>query len=227
MQGYGPITDVNTIGERLKWARAQRGLTQAQLAKRVGVSQGSVANAEAGTRGRPRDLLGLAQALNASPNWLETGHGEWQADSPNVSFLKPAGKVPLISWAAAEAWVDVQNRLQPVEADQWVDVFDTQPGEDAFALLVSGDSMTSPLAGSHSFPNGTIIVVDPARGWSAGDFVVAKDAQTEKATFKCLAYDGGRWFLKPLNPVYPIVEIDDPSYRVIGRVTEFILRGKV
>ena len=116
---------------------------------------------------------------------------------------------------------------QPGEAEQWIDAYETQPGEQAFALRVDGDSMTSPYPGDISFPDGSIIIVDPARACDAGDYVVAKDVSTQKATFKKLVQDGGRWFLKPLNPSYPTIEIDDPAMRVIGRVTESQIRRKL
>jgi len=87
--------------------------------------------------------------------------------------------------------------------------------------------MTNPYPGELSFPDGTVIIVDPGRAVGAGDYVVAKDVATQQATFKRLAHDGGRWYLKPLNPTYPTIEIDDPSVRVIGRVIEYRMGGKL
>lgn len=106
------------------------------------------------------------------------------------------------------------------EADEWVQTYDCTPTNNAFALRVEGDSMTNPNPEDISFPNGSLIIVDPNQQASAGHYVVAKDVQTQRATFKKLMHDGGRWFLKPLNPAYPTIEIDDPSIRVIGRVIE-------
>lgn len=226
IQGAGLITNVKTIGERIKWARSTRGLTQAALAKKAGVSQSSIGNAESGTRDRPRELLSIARALEASPTWLETGKGEWQDEASNVVPLPKRRRIPVISWVQAGMFMDVYDNFSPGDADDWIET-DTIPGDHAFALRVTGDSMTSPNVGQVSFPDGTVITVDPDRDSNAGDFVVAKDISTQKATFKQLVYDGGRWFLKPLNPSYPTVEIDDPSIRVIGRVTESQLRRKL
>lgn len=227
MQYCGLITNVKTIGERIRWARDQRGLTQAALAAKAGVSQGTIGNAESGTRGKPRELLKIARALMASPDWLESGRGAWNQQESNVETVNVRRRVPLISWVRAGSFGDVNDQFHPGEAEEWADVLDTQPGAHAFALRVTGDSMTSPIPGDRSFPDGTIIIVDPGRSADAGDFVVAKDVSTQKATFKRLVYDGGRWFLKPLNPTYPTVEIDDPAIRVIGRVIEYQLRGKL
>ena len=86
--------------------------------------------------------------------------------------------------------------------------------------------MTSTGAGV-SFPEGTIIIVDPERAPKAGDYVVAKDVIHQKATFKKLTTDGSAWYLKPLNPAYPTKEIDDPAMRVIGVVIEYQTGGKL
>jgi len=61
------------IAERLKQARKTLNLTQAELAKKAKVSQGTIGNIEAGLRDRPRELLAIAAALNVDPCWLETG----------------------------------------------------------------------------------------------------------------------------------------------------------
>lgn len=227
MQVPGLITVVNTLAERLRWARAQRGLTQGQLAKRAGVSQGTIGNAESGIRDKPRELLKIARALQASPDWLESGRGDWRAEEVNFEEVAIQRRVPLISWVVAGNWLEVQDPYEPGDAQEWADAYDTRPGDHAFALRVTGDSMTNPIPGDRSFPDGTVIIVDPGRAASAGDFVIAKDVATQKATFKRLVSDGGRWFLKPLNPTYPTIEIDDPDIRVIGKVVEYQVRGKL
>lgn len=228
MQVPGLITVVNTLAERLRWARDQRGLTQGQLAKRSGVSQGTIGNVESGIRDKPRELLKIARALQASPDWLESGKGDWQAaEEANFEQVQVKRRVPLISWVRAGFWGSVEDHFNPGEAEEWAEAYDTRPGDNAFALRVTGDSMTSPIPGDRSFPDGTIIIVDPGRSASAGDFVIAKDVATEKATFKRLVSDGGRWFLKPLNASYPTIEIDHPDIRVIGKVVEYQTRGKL
>jgi transcriptional regulator with XRE-family HTH domain len=73
MQVPAVIVAMRTIAERLKQAREDRGLTQEQLAKAAGVSQGTIANLEAGLRNSPRKLLNIAEALKVSPRWLESG----------------------------------------------------------------------------------------------------------------------------------------------------------
>lgn len=76
MQVSAPITTVNTLAERVAWAREKAGLSQQELADKAGVSQGTIGNVESGARKRPRDLLEIARALRVSPDWLSSGKGE-------------------------------------------------------------------------------------------------------------------------------------------------------
>jgi len=95
----------------------------------------------------------------------------------------------------------------------------TSTSGTTYALMVEGDSMVS-TASTHSFPPGTVLIVDPERACNAGDYVIAKDVVTQRDVFKQLTTDGSRWFLRSLNPAYAPIEIDGPDLRVVGRVIE-------
>jgi len=60
----------NIIGKRLKDTRKLRKLTQAQLALKAGVSQGTIGNIESGLRGYGESLVDIANALEVSPEYL-------------------------------------------------------------------------------------------------------------------------------------------------------------
>ena len=216
----------DSLAVRLRTAREAAKLTQGKLAELSGVSQSDISKIERGATQSPAGLVELAVALGRDPLWLKTGQGSPESSVKNVTSVTSKSSVPLISWVAAGNLGEVEDMYQPGEADEWIACFESQPGKNAFALRVEGDSMTSPYPGEISFPSGTIIVIDPGRAAQAGDFVVAKDVLTQQATFKKLTYDGGRWFLKPLNPSYPTLEIDDPALRVIGRLVESQIRRK-
>lgn len=67
------ITDVKTLANRIKESRERLKLTQAELAKASGVSQGTIGNLESGIRKSAREILSIAAALGVSPQWLVTG----------------------------------------------------------------------------------------------------------------------------------------------------------
>jgi SOS-response transcriptional repressor LexA len=104
-------------------------------------------------------------------------------------------------------------------------VRDSQPSKDAFAVRVENDSMTAPGA-ALSFPEGTVLVIDPEVEATSGTYVLAADPHTGAATFKRLTNDAGTWWLMPLNPMYKAQQIDGPG-AVIGTVIEYWSGGKL
>lgn len=61
------------ISDRLRQARLAKELSQEELAKLAGVTQGTIANIENGHRKQPRGLLSIARALGIDPTYLLTG----------------------------------------------------------------------------------------------------------------------------------------------------------
>ena len=81
-----PITHVNTFGNRLRHARKLRKLTQAQLARACGLSQGAIGNYEADSRRSAKDVFRIAEALDVDPAWLAMGAGSMERpDIPRVT----------------------------------------------------------------------------------------------------------------------------------------------
>lgn len=65
-----------TFGERLWIARQGAGLTQARLAKVLGIAQNQISVWEAGTSGPKRDRLpAVAEAVKTTTDWLLNGKG--------------------------------------------------------------------------------------------------------------------------------------------------------
>lgn len=223
---------MSTYGSRLNAALERKKRSRADLAKAIGRTPQAIGQVINGTtKALTAENNSLAALyLDVNPHWLATGEGEMlphgtRVEAPNVVPAEPRVRVPIINWVQAGNWAEIEPHFDLSEAENWHDIYNGRPGRHAFALVVEGDSMVSPYPGDRSFPPGTVLVVDPDRGACAGDYVVAKDVSTQQATFKRLAHDAGRWYLKPLNPSYPTIEIDDPAMRVIGRVIEFSISG--
>ncbi|WP_095083365.1 S24 family peptidase [Pseudomonas sp. Irchel s3h17] len=123
-------------------------------------------------------------------------------------------RYPVISWVAAGAWAEAVEPFPPGFSDRY-ELSDYNSKGPAFWLEVKGDSMTSPVG--MSITEGTLILVDTEADVQSGKLVVAKLADSDQATFKKLVDDGGRRYLKPLNPAYP-TEMCAENCRIVGVV---------
>lgn len=122
---------------------------------------------------------------------------------------------PEISWVQAGVAMEALElpNIGACEAhpsDAWA-------GPNGFWLKVRGPSMTS--HGGVSFSEGMVILVAPGFDVESGQYVVAKMIDTNEATFKQFIRDSGRAFLKPLNPAFPTIEMDD-TWTIVGRVVD-------
>ena len=80
--------------------------------------------------------------------------------------------------------------------------------------------MTNPH-NKFSIPEGAIVVVDPEQQPNNGSIVVFRRKGEDEATLKQLKKDGGTQYLKPLNPQYPILTLDENCI-LIGKCLEVI-----
>lgn len=65
------------MATRIRMARLRAGITQNELADRIGVTRSAVANWEISTRPKPNvtNLAAIASATGVSLEWLATGRG--------------------------------------------------------------------------------------------------------------------------------------------------------
>lgn len=67
---------MKTLQERLIYAREQKQMSQAALGKAIGKTQSTIAALETGRNKGTTHIAKLAEILNVSAIWLETGEGE-------------------------------------------------------------------------------------------------------------------------------------------------------
>ena len=71
---------MTTLAERLATLMAEKGLSQAELARIIGVKQPSIFKILSGQTLNPKNILEIATALGVNPHWLKTGEGSPDAD---------------------------------------------------------------------------------------------------------------------------------------------------
>lgn len=76
------------LGSRLRVARRAAGLTQVQLAKLVGLTQGQITSIERGVTLTSGSTAAIAEAVRCNALWLATGRGDpGLQDVKEVDFL--------------------------------------------------------------------------------------------------------------------------------------------
>lgn len=121
--------------------------------------------------------------------------GWFDGESNVTSGPNLRGSVPLISWVQAGDYAEAVDNLSTGEGER---IETTVPVRaHTYALRVTGDSMEP------EFPEGCIIIVEPDMEPHHGDHIIVKNGENE-ATFKQLIQDGADWYLKPINPRYPV-----------------------
>lgn len=228
---------MNTLAQRLKYARELANLSQQEVAKRAGISQPTYFKIENGSTLKPRNILEISHALNVDAHWLATGEGEISAEKPTIeqlrqkiklvenrksevkpsNFLSMANPVPIISWVAAGSW-------SSSETVEWLDddiEYLPRPANlsaDGFCLRVRGVSMLP------EFKPNEVIFVEPNFGvWDLknGDLVVVRENGNHEATFKQLIMGetSDDIYLKPLNPDWHEQRMTPKSeWELVGKV---------
>lgn len=194
-----------SIHTLIREKRRLLGLSEQQFADAVGVSRGAVQQWE-----KPD---GTAPKRANQPRVAELVSG----DSRMSLGLDVRAEIPLISEVEAGNYTVIDN-FKPRGGFELVPV--TVPVKrHTFALRVHGDSMVGST--SDSFPEGSILVVEPELTAEPGDYVIVLNSKNQ-TTFKQLVKDGADYYLKPLNTRYPVKPLG--SAEIIGVVREFTKR---
>jgi SOS-response transcriptional repressor LexA len=196
----------------IRQERRRLGLSEQAFADAVGVSRGAVQQweREGGTAPKRTTQARVAEVLGvALADLVEGFHSSTDGEG--------RGEVPLLSEVEAERYTAIDNSRprRGVSSQPMVRV-NVEVRRHTFALRVRGDSMTS--HSNNSFPDGSVVIVEPDLEALSGDFVIAKNELGE-ITFKQLVKDSGAFYLKPLNPRYPIAALG--SSDIIGVVRLF------
>jgi SOS-response transcriptional repressor LexA len=210
------------IGDRVKTKRDSLGLTQTQLAERVGTSQQAIEQLEGGKTKRPRYLPELSSVLGVSTKWLLEG-GEEEINGDNFKFAgtyTPGKRYPVLSSVQAGCWAEAIEAYSLGEITEWLES-DAHIQGEAFWLKVEGDSMTAPTG--QSVPEGNYVLFDTGKDAINGSLVIAKLTDSNEATFKKLIIDAGQKYLKGLNPAWPMIPVNG-NCKVIGVAVEAKMR---
>lgn len=208
--------------DRLKSARKHARMTQIELAKAVGTSQGSISDLEAGRNKTSTNTVKMAQILGVNPDWLATGQGSMLAtkSSPalsdsnayNAEFVRNPKIAPVINMIQAGTFTDIGDNVY----DEYLPYLGDWENSSVFWLKLAGTSMRP------DFDDGEYVLINRDLQPVAGDFVAAIKDGENQATFKKYRPKGfdtngvEYWQLIPSNDEFPIIDSRFEPFQVIG-----------
>jgi len=208
------------IGKIIRKARLDAGLTMKTVEAETGIIASNQSKIELGENKAPGFVVvaKLATLYGLSLDGVYNAMVDHGGMASIAAQTKACVQLPILSWVQAGAWSESLSDNEPnVVASPF------KCSSDAYAMVVNGDSMTSQHGALKSFPDGSLIVVDPNVEAINKSFVVARMDGSNEATFKQLIVDGDRKYLKPLNTQYPLINIDQPidiCGVVLGKIEE-------
>ena len=210
-------------GERIKRLRSFRGLTCAELAKRIGCTRPYLSAVENGRYPVSTKILRkLSQALNVTPDFFVAQAEPDLEDTETVTRdavnrkmaersreavavgagagTMPRGHarmIPLVSVTAAGRPLAAFDDYPTGAGSEFIDCPRDVTDENAFALRISGDSMEPVI------PDASLILVAPNMVPREGKPVVAK---LENGDVTCKVYQrrGENVILAPYNPQHDV-----------------------
>ena len=208
-------------GQRIADARAIKGWSQSDLARKVGTTQQQIARYESGENDvKSSIILKLSAALGVTVSFLlglddsPTGEG-----GARISPIPVEASLPLVGSIAAGT---PREALELGGDRAWASPSVVERHPNAFFLRVSGDSMNL------MFPDGCLVAIDPDDCALKSGKVYAVLVNGCDATLKQVYRAGDTIVLHPVssNPEHRdrAIDVNDPDapyFRIVGRAVWF------
>lgn len=165
----------------------------------------------------------IEMRLRMPPLALDAWGDNEHQDSNVLKIPQPIlkqNKYPLIDWDKAKAWANSSDNFKSDEKNMYLESSE-DAGKNGFWMAVRGDSMAS--ISNPNFPEGSKILVCPGAEIVSGKYYLVI-LESGEQTFKQYVEDSGHRYLRPLNPNYRTIEIDDKCH-FIGRVIDIKMTG--
>ncbi len=189
-----------TYAKRIEAARRARGLSQAEVSRRLGWSPSNYGRIEHG-RITPslRSLEAIARALGVAVSSLAEAAPE-------------GAQVPVIAFASAGPGVQFTDQGYPAGGGMYfIDRPASFSDPNGFGVEVSGDSMVP------KYEDGQVVLVDTRKRPASGEYAVVGLMNGDKY-IKRYREAGGMVVLESVNPLYPPVVVQPHEVRFVYKI---------
>lgn len=203
-----------TTSERIRFAMDLRGLKQADLVEKTGISKGALSSYISGRYSpKQNNIYLISKALSVNEAWL------MGADVPMERIeIKGTKEIPVLGRVAAGIPI---NAITEIIDTEEISEELAKTG-DFFALKIKGDSMEPRIV------DGDVVIVKQQEDAENGDTVIALVNGDDAVCKRLRKYRDGLELISN-NPAYAPMFFDKETIetkpvRIIGKVVE--LRGK-
>ncbi|MEQ6355950.1 XRE family transcriptional regulator [Lysinibacillus sp. M3] len=201
------------IGDRIKKARLQRGMTLIEVAEKLGKTEATIQRYESGNiKNLKNDTIEeLANVFNVSPAHLMG----WDTISKpnNIIALSPATvKIPVLGKIACGDPITAEENLTGYRYESP----DSLPSGKLIYLQAKGDSMEPTI------PNGSYVLIRQQPEVENGEIAAVLVNGDTEATLKRVKRQGDTVILMPDNPKHEpyVITADNPA-RIIGKAIRY------
>lgn len=203
-----------TTSERIRFAMDLRGLKQADLVEKTGISKGALSSYISGRYSpKQNNIYLISKALSVNEAWL------MGADVPMERIENKGSKeIPVLGRVAAGIPINAITEI--IDTEEISE--DLARTGDFFALKIKGDSMEPRIV------DGDVVIVKQQEDAENGDTVIALVNGDDAVCKRLRKYRDGLELISN-NPAYAPMFFDKETIetkpvRIIGKVVE--LRGK-
>lgn len=195
----------NNLGNALKRLMFEKNITQADLAKKLGVAQATIYKIVSGKSTRPHasTLAALAKYFDVTIEQLKEGLEQKPSQEQNIDIGKYLTTQPKTILIPLISWEDLKKPSFPVFVDCNEHVVGLPPlGENSFAIPMNDTSMEP------QFSLGTTLIFDPSRVAMNNSFVLVWLQENSNFVFRQLQMDGEHRFITPLNTIKNLYDME-------------------
>lgn len=223
---------MSTLGTRLREVRTSKNLTQADVARAVGMSQPSYHSLERDIASKSIYLTEIAKFLKVDPYWLLTGKTELEVDAEVVDLIKNTPNVKVTSSNDDDRiFIDLVNirfscgNGESIEfhfddviskrefSPSFFKKYNVKP-ENVKLAIAKGDSQEPYICDNDEF------AIDISDTEIRDGLFYAIYFEGEAMLKQIFKEEGGKLILHSLNPKYrdkTVTSLNGTSFRVLGR----------
>jgi transcriptional regulator with XRE-family HTH domain len=196
-----------TISERIRQSREKAGLSQGELARRIGISRAAITQWE---NPKPNkkikldagNLLKCADICGVDPNWLQFGIYRLKNNKENNQNTPFYRNFPLLRIPDIDKWLYNPVLNQEYRVIQ-MPMMDDNVSEKAFLYEAVGSAMFNSQNPKESISPGELVLVDPDIAPQSGELVLVKFAESD-IRIRQYQEDGAKKFFKAFENHNPI-----------------------